>query len=136
MARPSSDILTDRESQIMDVLWSAGEATAERVRESLAGQPHDSTVRTLLRILKDKGYVRLVGRQPVIYRPVVSRRKVQRKATRSLLERFFGGSANELVLRLLEDEELTPQQLAALKRERKGRRGDASKGHASNEVKS
>jgi predicted transcriptional regulator len=53
---------------------------------------------------------------------------VQRKATRSLLERFFGGSANALVLRLLEDEELTPKQLAELKRERKGRRrGDASK---------
>ena len=136
MARPSSEILTERESQIMEVLWSAGEATAERVRESLPGQPHDSTVRTLLRILKDKGYVRLVGRQPVVYQPAVSRQKVQRKATCSLLERFFGGSANELVLRLLEDEELTPQQLAALKRERKGRRGDASKGHASNEVKS
>ena len=75
---------------------------------------------------------RLVGRQPVIYRPVVSRRKVQRKATRSLLERFFGGSANALVLRLLEDEELTPKQLAELKRERKGRgRGDSSKGDAS-----
>ncbi len=131
MARPASEILTERESQIMDVLWSAGEATAERVRESLAGQPHDSTVRTLLRILRDKGYVRLVGRQPVIYRPVVSRRKVQRKATRSLLERFFGGSANALVLRLLEDEELTPKQLAELKRERKGRgRGDSSKGDA------
>lgn len=128
MARSSSDVLTERESQIMEVLWSAGEATAERVRESLAGQPHDSTVRTLLRILRDKGYVRLVGRQPVIYRPAVSRQKVQRKATRSLLERFFGGSANALVMRLIEDEELTPKELAELKRERKGRgRGDASK---------
>jgi predicted transcriptional regulator len=137
MARPSSDVLTERESQIMEILWSAGEATAERVRESLAGQPHDSTVRTLLRILKDKGYVRLVGRQPVTYRPAVSRQKVQRTATRSLLERFFGGSANELVLRLLEDEELSPQQLADLKRQRKGgRRGDDSKGNASKEVKS
>ena len=127
MARPSSEILTQRESQIMEVLWTAGEATAERVRESLPDRPHDSTVRTILRILKDKGYVRLVGRQPVIYQPAVSRQKVQSKATRSLLERFFGGSVNELVQRLLEDEELTPKQLAELKRERRGRRGDASK---------
>src|SRR5436305_52660 len=128
MARPSSEILTQRESQIMEILWNAGEATAERVREALPDQPHDSTVRTLLRILKDKGYVRLTGRQPVVYQPVVSREKVQRKATRSLLERFFGGSVDALVQRLMEEEELTPKQLAELKRERKrGKRGNSSK---------
>ena len=74
MARPPSDILTERESQIMEVLWSVGEATAERVRESLAGQPHEES-----RVLADAGG----GPRPVvgkqlrrrIHRPPVYRRR-------------------------------------------------------------
>lgn len=115
MPRPVSELMTERETQIMEILWSAGEGSAEFVRQSLPDQPHDSTVRTLLRILKDKGYVRVSGRQPALYRPRVSRQQAQRKAARSLLARFFGGSADALVLRLLEDEELTPEQLDQLK---------------------
>jgi BlaI family penicillinase repressor len=116
MARPPSDFLTEREAQIMEILWSQGEATAETVRQSLPDEPHDSTVRTLLRVLKDKGYVRVVGRQPAAYRPRVSRQQAQSKAAHSLLARFFGGAADALVLRLLEDEELTPQQIEQLRK--------------------
>jgi BlaI family transcriptional regulator, penicillinase repressor len=115
MPRPLSEMLTDRESQIMEILWKAGEATAEMVREQLADQPHDSTVRTLLRVLKEKGYVKISGRQPAVYVPVVSREEVQHKAAKRLVERFFGGSADALVLRLLEDEHLTTEQLEQLK---------------------
>jgi predicted transcriptional regulator len=116
MARPVSDVLTEREAQIMEILWQEGEATAEAVRQALPDEPHDSTVRTLLRVLKDKGYVRIHGRQPAKYLPRVSREQAQRKATRSLLSRLFGGAADVLVLRLLEDEQLTPQQIDQLKR--------------------
>jgi BlaI family transcriptional regulator, penicillinase repressor len=116
MARPPSDFLTEREAQIMEILWSQGEATAETVRLALPDEPHDSTVRTLLRVLKDKAYVRVVGRQPVAYQPRVSREQAQSKAARSLLARFFGGAADALVLRLLEDEELTPQQIEQLRK--------------------
>src|SRR6478735_4424926 len=99
MTRPSSDFLTEREAQIMDVLWSRGEATAETVRLALPDEPHDSTVRTLLRVLKDKGYVRIVGRNPAAYEPLVSREKAQSTATQSLLARLFQGAAESLVLR-------------------------------------
>jgi BlaI family transcriptional regulator, penicillinase repressor len=126
MPRPPSDFLTEREAQIMDVLWSQGQATAETVRLALADEPHDSTVRTLLRVLKDKGYVRVVGRNPAAYEPLVSREQAQRTATKSLLARLFQGAADTLVLRLLEDEQLTADQVAALQkkiktRHRKGR---------------
>ena len=100
----------------MEILWSDGEGSAESVRQALPHEPHDSTVRTLLRILKDKGYVRVSGRQPALYRPLVSRQQSQRKAALSLVARFFGGSASALVLRLLEDEELTAEQLNQLKK--------------------
>ena len=41
----------------MDVVWRLGEATAEQVREAMPGSPHDSTVRTLMRVLEAKGYL-------------------------------------------------------------------------------
>jgi BlaI family transcriptional regulator, penicillinase repressor len=125
MARPVSDSLTEREAQIMEILWARGDATAETVRQALPDEPHDSTVRTLLRVLKDKGYVRVKGRQPVTYLPRVSREQAQSKAAKSLLARLFGGAAEALVLRLLEDEQLTPKQIDHLRttlqaRQRKG----------------
>jgi BlaI family penicillinase repressor len=116
MPRPSAKVLTDREAQLMNVLWTSGPSTAEAVREALKDRPHDSTVRTLLRILKKKGYVRISGRQPAVYEAVVPRTDVQMKATRSLLARFFGGSVEALVMRLMEDEELTVEQLAELRK--------------------
>jgi predicted transcriptional regulator len=117
MPRPASELLTDREAQIMEILWTRGRATAEEVRTALADEPHDSTVRTLLRVLKEKGYVKIAGRQPAVYEPTVPQADVQQSAARSLLNRFFGGSADELVLRLLEDEQLTAEQLNQLRKQ-------------------
>ena len=122
MPRPSSDFLTEREAQIMDILWTQGEATAETVRLELPGEPHDSTVRTLLRVLKDKGYVRIIGRNPATYKPLISREKAQSKATQSLLARLFQGAADALVLRLLEDDKLTTEQIADLRKKIKSRK--------------
>jgi predicted transcriptional regulator len=117
MPRPTSELLTDREAQIMEIVWKRGRATAEEVRAALTDEPHDSTVRTLLRVLKDKGYVKIAGRQPAVYEPAVPQADVQQSAARSLLNRFFGGSADELVLRLLEDEQLTAEQLTQLRKQ-------------------
>jgi predicted transcriptional regulator len=117
MGRKTSDALTEREAEVMDALWRLGEATAEQVRESLAGAPHDSTVRTLLRILEAKGYVTHEARgKAYVYRAAIERRKAQRLALQGVLRRFFAGSAEDLVLRLIEDERLTPEQLDNLRR--------------------
>lgn len=131
MARPSSEVLTEREAQIMDVLWQRGEATADEVRAALPGEPHDSTVRTLLRVLESKGHVTHEARgKAYVYRARVPRARAQRTALRSVLARFFAGSAEDLVLRLVEDEQLTAQQLEVVRKSvpqerstrRKGRR--------------
>lgn len=117
MARPTSEALTGREAQIMEVLWDLGAATAEQVRERLPDGPHDSTVRTLLRVLVEKGFASRDDRGTAYtYRPSVERDKAQRVALRHLLGRFFGGSAESLVLRLIEDEQLRPEQLDAIRR--------------------
>ncbi len=112
MARPPSETLTGREAQIMDVFWRVDEATAEQVRAALADPLHDSTVRTLLRVLVTKGYLAQKARgKAFVYRAAIGRAGVQRHVLGSVLARFFGGSAEDLVLRLIEDERLTPEQL-------------------------
>ena len=117
MSRRPSETLTPREAQVMGLLWAAGKATAEDLRQALPDHPHDSTVRTILRVLIGKGYVkRASGQNTIIYRPAVARAKVERKALRSFLQRFFGGSAHALLVRLVEDERITPEQVERLRR--------------------
>jgi BlaI family penicillinase repressor len=117
VSRPSSDALTEREAQLMEILWAHGMATAEQIRELLPDRPHDSTVRTLLRILESKGHVAREGPgRPLLYKAVVSRSKAQRTALRRLLGRLFGGSPEALALRLLEDRHLTPSQFEEIAR--------------------
>jgi BlaI family penicillinase repressor len=117
MARPPSQTLTGRETQVMEAVWRLGEATAEQVREALPQPLHDSSVRTLLRTLESKGYLRHEARgKAYVYSAKVGRVKAQGKALRDLLARFFGGSAEDLVLRLLEEDHLTSDQLDELRR--------------------
>ena len=118
MARPPH-ALTPRESQIMAVLWERGEMMAEEIRQELPGQLHDSTVRTMLRILESKGYLRHTKRgKAFVYRPVVKQAKAQRQAILRLIKQFFGGSPTALVLRLLEDEQITPAELEELRKKK------------------
>jgi BlaI family transcriptional regulator, penicillinase repressor len=117
VSRPSSDTLTEREAQLMEILWLHEQATAEQIRELLPDRPHDSTVRTLLRILETKGYLtRDASARPLLYKAVVSRPKAQRTALRRLLGRLFGGSPEALAMRLLEDRYLTPAQFEEIAR--------------------
>lgn len=117
MARGRSESLTTREAQIMDVIWRLGEATADQIRDAMEGAPHDSTVRTLLRVLEEKGYAthEAVGKA-YVYRAAVARKKAQKSALKGVLEQFFGGSAEDLVVRLIEDEAITVEQLDELRR--------------------
>jgi len=119
VARPTSQILTEREAQIMEILWDLGHATAEEIREALPDEPHDSTVRTHLRVLESKGYVRRSKKGKAhLYRPAVARSKAQRKAIRSLVTRLFGDSPEALLVRLLEDEDISAEKLEELRQSR------------------
>jgi len=124
MARKPSETLTGREAEVMDAVWQLGLATAEQVRAALPEPLHDSTVRTLLRVLGAKGYLRHEARgKAYVYTAAIGRQKAQRHALRSILARFFGGSAEDLVLRLIEDERITPDQLDELRRNAPAARG-------------
>ena len=105
MARSPSETLTDREAQIMEVLWSRGAATAEEVRTGLGDDAHDSTIRTLLRILENKGHVRHEqDGARYVYLPTVAHDAAKRSALRHLLNTFFEGSTTQAIAALLDDD--------------------------------
>src|SRR5579862_8165462 len=102
MPRPLHTVLTRRERQIMDFLYRAGRATAGDVMAELPGHPHDSTVRTQLRVLEEKGFVRHEAEGlRYVYMPAVPRSAARRDALRHLLDTFFDGSAEQVVCALL-----------------------------------
>ena len=99
---PASTALTRRERQIMDILYRLGRATAADVMQALPGRPHDSTVRTQLRVLERKGYVRHEEEGlRYVYAPAVPRRSARKSALRHLVDTFFDGSAEQVVSALL-----------------------------------
>src|SRR6516162_11195037 len=116
MARKKATTLTNAELRIMEVIWARGSATVAEVVEALDGRDAYTTILTLMRILKTKGYLstRKEGRA-FVFEPKVDRDTAARKAVHQLLSKFFAGSPSELVLTFLREEELTPEQLDALK---------------------
>ena len=85
--------LSRRERQIMEVVWRTGEASATVVVAEIADPPSRTSVRTIMRILEEKGHLvhRTVGRE-FIYRPVRPRHRTGQRALRRVLHTFFGGS--------------------------------------------
>jgi BlaI family transcriptional regulator, penicillinase repressor len=94
--------LTRRERHIMDILFRLGRATADEVMLELSGKRSYSTVRTQLRVLEHKGYVRHEerGRQ-FVYTPTVPLRSARKSALRHVVDTFFDGSVEKVVAALL-----------------------------------
>jgi predicted transcriptional regulator len=120
MARKKSIDLTEGELRLMQVIWRKGKATVPEVIEALQETPAPAynTVLTTMTILERKGYLRhaapKVGRA-FVYHPVVSRHQASGNAVRHLLGRFFGGSAEALILNLIEDERLSAAETKRLR---------------------
>ena len=116
MPRKKITTLTNAEHRIMEVIWAKGSATVADVVEALKGRDAYTTILTLMRILKFKGFLssRKEGRAH-LFTPRVDRETVARKAVDQLLSKFFDGSPSELVLSFLREEELTPEELNRLK---------------------
>jgi predicted transcriptional regulator len=113
-----ADRLTPLELDIMNILWDLGAAaTVQQVQEQLAparGLAY-TTVQTMLNILWRKGKIKrtLIDRA-YHYKPVVTRRKAVGGAVKDLVQRAFGGSAEALVMSLVETKQLTPEALKRL----------------------
>ncbi len=115
MARPKTEHLTPLELEIMHVLWETGAANVQTVQQHLKRELAYTTVQTMLNILHRKAKVkRTLKDRAYFYKPAVSRRQEVSQHLGDLVERLFGGSAESLVVSLLETKHLTPAKLARL----------------------
>src|ERR687888_2716223 len=103
MAKRKSEHLTPLELEIMHVLWETGPANVQTVQQHLERDLAYTTVQTMLNILHRKGKVKRTLRdRAYFYKPAVSRRQVISQHVGDIVERLFGGSAESLVMSLIE----------------------------------
>jgi predicted transcriptional regulator len=110
--------LTEAELRLMKLLWSRGESAVSDLVQALAGERPlaYTSVLTTVRVLEKKGYVqhRQEGRA-FLYSPCVAEHEASRSEVRHVLRRFFGDSHERLLLSLLGDEAIDPDELQRLK---------------------
>ena len=107
--------LSRLEQTIMDFVWSKPSVTAESVREGIDRPLKDSTVRTVLRRLEEKGFVQHeVDGRTYVYRATGARTHAAASAVRQIIDRFCGGSVEQLLLGLVDNEVLDSKQLQRL----------------------
>ncbi|HLI03918.1 MAG TPA: BlaI/MecI/CopY family transcriptional regulator [Terracidiphilus sp.] len=118
MPPKKSNTLTEAELRLMKILWRRGESA---VTDLVAAMPEGeslayNSVLTTIRILEQKGYVkhRQQGRA-FVYRPCIAEDEASRSEVKHVLSRFFGNSREKLLLSLVGDDEITPEELARLK---------------------
>ena len=119
MPPKQSETLTDAELRVMKVLWGRGSGTVQEVLDSITEKPTlaYNSILTTIRILERKGYVvhSKDGRAHV-YVPVVRQQDATRTEIRHLVGRFFGNSHEDLVLNILEDQGIEPEELDRLRK--------------------
>jgi predicted transcriptional regulator len=113
--QPAASQLSRRERQIMDLIYRHGHLTAMEIHEQLPDPPVAAAVRTMLRILEEKGHLRHEKEGPRhVYYPVTPRSVAQRSAMRHLVGTFFNGSRAAAVAALLDESD---RPLSAAERE-------------------
>ena len=111
--------LSKRQRQIMDAVYARGEATVSQIADGIPDPPMRGALRTLLRILENKGHLthHKQGRE-FVYRPTKPRGQAGRSALGRVLDVFFGGSLENAVAAHLSDPrraaKVTPEELRRL----------------------
>lgn len=108
---------TDRELDLMDVLWARGSATAAETQEALSDDLAYTTVLTILQTLEEKGYARAEkeGRAFRFY-PEVDRKEAGGSALRYVLKKVFRGSGEKMLYGMVDDVDLTRAELRRMRR--------------------
>ena len=117
--------LTELQQAIVDFIWTSGPSTAEQVREGIASAHtlKDSTVRTLLRRLEERGFLtHTVEGKVFVYQAAVRPRSVAARTVQQIIERFWSGSAEQFLAGMVDEKVLTPAQIRKLASKIKTRR--------------
>lgn len=116
--------LTDREADVMQVLWERGPSVVAEVRDQLQDDLAYTTVLTILRTLESKGYVEHVQEGRVHrYVAVVQQEHARKSALRHLTSKLFAGSSELLFSHLVSDQKLSEAQLRRMRRLLSGKTG-------------
>jgi predicted transcriptional regulator len=117
--RTKSRTLTEQELEIMKVVWELQTATVRDVYEALLRRRKIAytTVMTMMNILEEKGYLKKRAEDKAhVYRPAQAKAKVIRAMVQEFVERVFNGSAEPLLVQLVKDRQLSPQELEKIAR--------------------
>jgi BlaI family transcriptional regulator, penicillinase repressor len=107
--------LGELESSILSIVWREGSVTAEQVREALDRPLTDSTVRTMLRRLEEKGYIsHSVENRTFVYRPAESRQRVAGRAAKRIIDWLCDGSVETLLVGMVDSKVLDRAELQRL----------------------
>jgi BlaI family penicillinase repressor len=113
----SRRLLTELQQAILEFIWSNGPSTSEQVREGLrAKHPlKDSSVRTLLRRLEERGYLTHATEGKVfVYNATTDRTSVAAKAVRQIIDRFWSGSAEQFLAGMVDEKVLSAEAIERL----------------------
>jgi BlaI family penicillinase repressor len=113
----SKTSLSKLEQLVMEVVWKRTTATSEEVREALAAQHpmKESTARTILKRLEEKGYVgHVVDGRTNVYRAQEAKQSVAASAVRQIIDRLCGGSVEQLLVGMVDDEVIGEKELQRL----------------------
>ena len=107
--------LGDLERDVLSIVWRSGAATADQVREGLSRPLKDSTIRTVLRRLEEKGYLaHSVENRTFFYRPAESRQRVAGRAVQRIVDWFCEGSVEALLVGMVDSKVLGRAELRRL----------------------
>ncbi len=105
------------ERELLGIVWRRGTATADEVREELDRPLKDSTIRTVLRRLEEKGYVtHSLDNRTFVYRPAESPQKVAGRAVQRIVDWFCAGSVEELLVGMVDSKVISRGELERLAR--------------------
>lgn len=118
MARPKTSELTERELEVMQVFWDHGELTAQDVRHRLSNNGRKlayTTVATLVKILVEKKYIRQTNeKRPFTFIPIRSFDDVSGNIVGALIDKVFGGSREQLLIRIMKQKRLSKKERSVL----------------------
>ena len=124
MPRKPSRTFTERELEIIQILWEKREATVREIQQALPPGRHYNTVLTIIRVLERKGHVshRQEGRG-FVYRALAHPEKSRSRALSHLIDSVFGGSSESVVLNMVETGNLSLEDLDEIRRKLRKSRG-------------
>ncbi len=119
MSRPVNTILTSWEAKIMNIVWEYGRVTAVEIQEALkkeGSERSNSAIRKTLRALETKGYLQHKKEdRSYKYFTKYTKTKAEYDGIQYIRDLFFNGSSTELMMRIIDEEDITPELIQQMK---------------------